>query len=92
MPAEVRYPGAGRDEYVRPLCLSVRQRQVLEAAAAGLTEIQTARTLDVAPATVEYHMARARAKLCARSTAQAVALAIVHGLIVVVEQPEGRRA
>lgn len=59
--------------------------------AAGLSERQAARELCVALATVEYHLAKARHKLNATTTAQAVALAICKGLIVVVEGPEGGR-
>ena len=61
--------------------LSPRQTEVLCFAAAGCTERETALRLGIASATVRGHLARARERLGARSTCQAVALAVASGLI-----------
>ena len=62
--------------------LSSRQTEVLCFAAAGCTERETALRLGIASATVRGTLARARERLGARSTCQAVALAVTWGLIV----------
>jgi DNA-binding CsgD family transcriptional regulator len=61
--------------------LSTRQREVLEHAARGRTERETAQALGVSKWTVDTHTRRAFARLNARSMAQAVAIAILLGLI-----------
>ena len=68
-------------ENSRPLFLSSRQTDVLTLAAAGSTERETALRLGIASATVRGHLARARERLGARSTCQAVALAVALGMI-----------
>jgi DNA-binding CsgD family transcriptional regulator len=60
-----------------------RERQVLELLADGATDAQIATRLELAPATVQTHVRNAKAKLGARTRAQAVALAIQFGLIEV---------
>jgi len=61
--------------------LSPRQIEVLYFAAAGCTERETALQLGIAVATVRGHLARARGRLGARSTCQAVAVAVALGWI-----------
>lgn len=61
--------------------LTARQRDVLDAAARGLTIPETARELFLAVDTVRFHRARILAALGAATTAQAVAIAFRHGLL-----------
>ena len=63
--------------------LPPRQIEVLCFAAAGCTERETALRLGIATATVRGHLARARERLGARSTCQAVALAVALRMIEV---------
>jgi PAS domain S-box-containing protein len=58
-----------------------RERQVLALLAAGATDEQIAELLDLSPATVQTHVRNAKAKLGARTRAQAVALALQGGMI-----------
>ena len=58
-----------------------RERQVLSLLAAGATDEQIAELLDLSPATVQTHVRNAKAKLGARTRAQAVALALQGGMI-----------
>jgi DNA-binding CsgD family transcriptional regulator len=58
-----------------------RERQVLGLLAAGATDEQIAEMLDLSPATVQTHVRNAKAKLGARTRAQAVAMALQHGMI-----------
>lgn len=81
-PSAVEEPGAGC-ESVQSFFLSLRQTEVLRLTAAGCTEREVGLRLGVAPATVRGHLARVRARLGARSTAQAVGLAVALGLIEV---------
>ncbi len=60
---------------------TARERQVLAMLAAGDTDVQVAAKLDLSPATVQTHVRNAKAKLGARTRAQAVAMAITGGLI-----------
>ncbi|HYH62893.1 MAG TPA: LuxR C-terminal-related transcriptional regulator [Solirubrobacterales bacterium] len=60
---------------------SKREREVLALLAQGSTDAQIAEVLDLSPATVQTHVRNAKAKLGARTRAQAVALALVSGLI-----------
>jgi DNA-binding NarL/FixJ family response regulator len=82
-PAERDDSGADGANH-RPRSLSSRQREVLESAAAGWTEGETALRLCVARATVDYHLCRARSKLGSRTTTQAVARAVAWGIIEVI--------
>jgi len=58
-----------------------REREVLGLLAAGATDEQIAEMLDLSPATVQTHVRNAKAKLGARTRAQAVAMALQHGMI-----------
>ena len=49
--------------------------------AAGATDDQIAELLELSPATVQTHVRNAKAKLGARTRAQAVAIALRRGLI-----------
>jgi len=60
---------------------SAREREVLDMLADGATDEQIASRLALSPATVQTHVRNAKAKLGARTRAQAVALAFRHGLI-----------
>jgi DNA-binding CsgD family transcriptional regulator len=60
---------------------TVREREVLEMLANGATDDQIAASLTLSPATVQSHVRNAKAKLGARTRAQAVALALQRGLI-----------
>lgn len=60
---------------------SAREREVLRLLATGATDPQIARTLGLSPATVQTHVRNVKAKLGARTRAQAVALGISRGLI-----------
>jgi DNA-binding CsgD family transcriptional regulator len=60
---------------------SAREREVLALTASGATDEQIAEALALSPATVQTHVRNAKAKLGARTRAQAVALALQQGLI-----------
>ena len=60
---------------------SKREREILTLLARGSTDVQIAEVLSLSPATVQTHVRNAKAKLGARTRAQAVALALVGGLI-----------
>ena len=60
---------------------SARELQVLTMLAAGATDPQIAKELELSPATVQTHVRNAKAKLGARTRAQAVALVLERGLI-----------
>jgi DNA-binding CsgD family transcriptional regulator len=60
---------------------SAREREILDLLADGATDDQIAAKLAVSPATVQTHVRNAKAKLGARTRAQAVALALQRGLI-----------
>jgi DNA-binding CsgD family transcriptional regulator len=60
---------------------SAREREVLDLLAHGATDEQIAAMLSLSPATVQSHVRNAKAKLGARTRAQAVALAFSRGLI-----------
>jgi DNA-binding CsgD family transcriptional regulator len=69
-----RDPGRGRVP-------TSRERQVLALLASGSTDTEAAELLALSPATVQTHVRNAKAKLGARTRAQAVALALHRGLI-----------
>ncbi len=71
-------PDAERPKGRQP---SRRERQILGLLAGGSTDAQIAEVLELSPATVQTHVRNAKAKLGARTRAQAVALALVSGLI-----------
>ena len=58
-----------------------REREVLRLLATGATDGQIASLLELSPATVQTHVRNAKAKLGARTRAQAVALALQRGMI-----------
>ena len=60
---------------------TAREREILGFLATGATDAQIAARLDLSPATVQTHVRNAKAKLGARTRAQAVALALRRGLI-----------
>ena len=60
---------------------TTRERQILGMLASGDTDTQIAGKLALSPATVQTHVRNAKAKLGARTRAQAVAMAIRRGLI-----------
>jgi DNA-binding NarL/FixJ family response regulator len=59
----------------------VRERQILSMLASGSTDADIAERLELSPATVQTHVRNAKAKLGARTRAQAVAMALRGGLI-----------
>lgn len=61
---------------------TARERQILGMLASGDTDAQIAGNLELSPATVQTHVRNAKAKLGARTRAQAVAMAVRRGLIV----------
>jgi DNA-binding CsgD family transcriptional regulator len=60
---------------------TARELEVLELLAGGATDGQIATRLGLSPATVQTHVRNAKAKLGARTRAQAVALALRRGMI-----------
>ena len=68
-------------EATAPRPPTAREREVLALLAGGATDGQIATMLDLSPATVQTHVRNAKAKLGARTRAQAVALAIQRALI-----------
>jgi len=67
--------GAGAVRMSRSAHLSPRERDCLSCAARGMTYREIADALDISSRTVEQHLASARRKLGAHSTAQAIAIA-----------------
>ena len=68
-------------EPARPRAPSNRECEVLALLAGGRTDGQIAELLELSPATVQTHVRNAKAKLGARTRAQAVAIAFQRGLI-----------
>jgi DNA-binding CsgD family transcriptional regulator len=64
-----------------PRVPTARELEVLQLLAGGRTDAQIADLLALSPATVQTHVRNARAKLGARTRAQAVAIALRRGLI-----------
>jgi DNA-binding CsgD family transcriptional regulator len=60
---------------------TAREREVLALLATGATDGEIADVLQLSPATVQTHVRNAKTRLGARTRAQAVALAIAHGII-----------
>ena len=65
--------------------LTPRERDCLSWAARGMTYQGIAGALDVSPRTVEQHLASARRRLGAQSTAQAIAIATRRHIIIPAE-------
>jgi two-component system response regulator FixJ len=61
--------------------LSPRERQVLEGILAGRSTKMIAHDLGISPRTVEVHRAHMLERLCTRSIAEAIRLAVMAGLI-----------
>lgn len=61
--------------------LTPRERDSLQGLADGLSAKEIAQALQISPRTVEHHIARAQAKMQARTGAQAVARAVALSLI-----------
>jgi len=64
-----------------PPCLTPREKECIELAAAGLSSAETAQRLKVADRTVEFHLRNAMRKLGASSKLRAVVLALQKRLI-----------
>jgi DNA-binding NarL/FixJ family response regulator len=71
--------------HAAPGALTPRERDVLSAMTEGLSTKAIARSLAVAPKTVENHKIRIFSKLGVRNQAQAVGVAITHGLVAALE-------
>jgi LuxR family transcriptional regulator, quorum-sensing system regulator BjaR1 len=65
----------------RSVDLSARELECLRWVAAGKTDWEISVILSISAATVRFHLDRARAKLGARTRAQAVARLVLHGLL-----------
>lgn len=65
----------------QPRSPTAREREVLQLLAEGRTDSQIAELLELSPATVQTHVRNAKAKLGARTRAQAVAVSLRRGLI-----------
>lgn len=63
------------------ITLTPRERDCLQGLADGQSAKEMAHALRISPRTVEHHIARAQAKMQARTGAQAVARAVALGLI-----------
>jgi DNA-binding CsgD family transcriptional regulator len=61
--------------------LSLRERQCLSLTAAGLGAKQMANEIGISEKTIELHLSRARQKLGARTTAQAVAINLAMAMV-----------
>lgn len=82
-PSSGARPASGRSsEEPAPRQPTAREREILALLAGGSTDAQIATMLDLSPATVQTHVRNAKAKLGARTRAQAVALSLQRGLIV----------
>lgn len=74
-------PGLDRAEARAALGISPREHEVLLALAAGLSNKEIARQLDVSPNTVKTHLSRLFEKLGARRRTDAIMRARAHGLL-----------
>ncbi len=79
--AQARFPRANSGVRFGRGGPTPREREVLGLLAAGATDEQIAQMLELSPATVQTHVRNAKAKLGARTRAQAVAMALQHGMI-----------
>ncbi len=69
-------PAVSKDEP-----LTVRQREVLQLVAEGMTVKEIASTLKISPKTVEFHKSQIMTQLDLHTTAELTKYALVHGLI-----------
>lgn len=60
--------------------LTMRQREILQLVAEGLTLKEIASTLGLSPKTVEYHKSKLMEQLSLRTTAELTKFALTHGL------------
>lgn len=74
-------PAGGAAHAERLAALTGREREVLVLVAAGLSNDEIARRLEVSPLTVKTHVNRAMSKLGARDRAQLVVIAYESGLV-----------
>ncbi|MCY0937901.1 response regulator [Streptomyces sp. H34-S4] len=74
-------PATGAAHAQRLAALTGREREVLVLVAAGLSNDEIARRLEVSPLTVKTHVNRAMSKLGARDRAQLVVIAYESGLV-----------
>ena len=81
VPRRPRAPARPGSEAAGTRGPTAREREILGLLASGSTDGQVAAALDLSPATVQTHVRNAKAKLGARTRAQAVALALQRGLI-----------
>lgn len=66
--------------------LTVREQQVLEFVAYGLSAKEVAQQIDIAPRTVERHIENLRLKMRARNRTHMVTLALELGLLSIEER------
>ena len=62
--------------------LTVRQREVLQLVAEGMTVKEIASALNISPKTVEFHKSHIMTQLDLHTTAELTKYALIHGLIV----------
>jgi DNA-binding NarL/FixJ family response regulator len=65
----------------KPLTLTTRERQVLNAIVAGLSTAQIARRLRVQPGTISNHRQSLRRRLGVSSGAELIQAAVRHGML-----------
>ncbi len=72
-------------------CLTVRELEVLQLVARGLTDTQVAEQLQLSCKTVHNHVAFIRAKMGAKTRGEAIALALHKGIITGDESSDGSK-
>lgn len=68
--------------------LTRMQTTCLQMAADGLTQERSAYLLGIKRTTIKYHLAKARGRLGAQSTAEAVGIAVAYGIIEIREEKD----
>lgn len=74
-------PPQGCPSALADIALTLRQRQILQLAAAGLSSREIGERLHLSPRTVDDHVAAACRRFGVRTRVQAVALALTRGLL-----------